>query len=246
MSQAARMSDESELRLIEASEWARQRWGWLESVRRDPTLNDNAKMVAHCLVLDFCNTETMRCDPSYRQISDIKGGSPDTAKRGVQALVQAGWIISKRGAGRGNYSVYAFLTRAKILPMKGGKFAPQKGCKSAQFSASQKGANLHGKGGKSALVHNIDKPWNNHRAASGDKTPRIQTNRDGQKSKTKGSMNPMVQRTAARAVASWREGRKSAFSDLQQWELDHIVAAELLTEEELASAGICNEGERHD
>ena len=120
-----RSPDNDDLRLIEASEWARQRWGWLEGVRRDGSLNDNAKMVAHTLVLDFCNTETMRCDPSYKQISDLKGGSPDTAKRGVQALEEAGWITRLPGAGRGNYTVYGFLTRAKILAIT--KRAPPHG-----------------------------------------------------------------------------------------------------------------------
>ena len=237
-----RSPDDDDLRLIEASEWARQRWGWLEGVRRDGALNDNAKMVAHTLVLDFCNTETMRCDPSYKQISDLKGGSPDTAKRGVQALEEAGWITRLPGAGRGNYTVYGFLTRAKILAIKGGKFAPPKGGKSARVSGSEKGANLHGKGGKSALVHNIAKPWNNHKGDALRNDPKKAAVEGAEKQGGQASSNPMVQDSARRAVASWRGGRSSAFDDLQPWVLKHIIASGLLSDDELARAGFSNEG----
>lgn len=56
------------------------------------------------------------------------------------------------------------------------------------------------------------------------------------------SENPLVQKSAERAVARWREGRTTAFDDLQPWELNHIIASGLLTADELARAGFSNEG----
>lgn len=56
------------------------------------------------------------------------------------------------------------------------------------------------------------------------------------------SQNPLVQKSAERAVAQWRDGRTTAFDDLQPWERDHIIASGLLSDDELAQAGFSNEG----
>jgi len=52
----------------------------------------------------------------------------------------------------------------------------------------------------------------------------------------------LVQKSAERAVAQWREGRATAFDDLQPWERDHIMASGLMSDDELAQAGFSNEG----
>ncbi|QFT81177.1 hypothetical protein FIU89_11205 [Roseovarius sp. THAF27] len=160
----------SEIRLIAANEWKHQRFSWLEGVRRDADLSDRAKLTAHVLALDFTNAQTMRCDPSFRQIAEILGRSQDTAKRAVRELIEAGWLTRDGGLGRGNNTNYGFLTRAKIIHLKGGKSAPPKGGNPAPYYGSEKGADLHGKGGKSASSHNIDKPWENHGARAGART----------------------------------------------------------------------------
>jgi hypothetical protein len=50
--------------------------------------------------------------------------------------------------------------------------------------------------------------------------------------------NPMVAKSAERAVADWRRGRTEAFADLQPWVLAHIVSANLLTDQERQAAGL--------
>lgn len=212
---------EGELRVIAPEEWRQQRWGWMESVRRDSSLSPMARLVADTLVLEFANRETHRCDPSRRQLADIHGCSEDTIKRVIKELIDAEWIVVLAGVGRGRSTQYGFLTRAKIVQLKGGINAPQKGGRNAPFPVSQKGADLHGKGGKSAFVHNIDKPQKNQRAQGAKFSP-----------------NPMVQREAQNAVARWREGRADALSDLQPWVIDHIIAAKLLTDAEQAALGL--------
>ena len=212
---------EGEPRVIAPEEWRQQRWGWMESVRRDSSLSPMARLVADTLVLEFANRETHRCDPSRRQLADIHGCSEDTIKRAIKELIKAEWIVILAGVGRGKSTQYGFLTRAKIVHLKGGKNAPLKGGRNAPFCDSEKGADLPGKGGKSALVHNIDKPQKNQRAKTGKFSP-----------------NPMVQREAENAVARLREGRPDALADLQPWVIDHIIAANLLTDAEQAAAGL--------
>lgn len=210
-----------EPRLIAPDEWRQQRWGWMESVRRDGSLSPMARLVADTLVLEYANRDTHRCDPSRRQLAEIHGCSEDTIKRVIKELIDAEWIVVLAGVGRGHNTQFGFLTRAKIVHLKGGKNAPLKGGRNTPLSASQKGADLHGKGGKSAFVHNRDKPRNNQRAREARKSP-----------------NPMVHREAEMAVARWREGRADALADLRPWVIDHIIAAKLLTDAELAAAGI--------
>lgn len=175
-----------ETRLIEAAEWSYQRWGWLESVRRDTSLSTQARLVAHVLAMDFTNVKTVRCDPSYAQVAAVVGVSLDTIKRAVAALVDGGWLVRSTGRGRGHKSGYGFATRAKIVHLrrrdgdaekgaemqpfrgseKGAKMPPQKGAEMQPFSDPQKGANLLEKGGKIASPYNKDKPYKNHEGAS--------------------------------------------------------------------------------
>lgn len=52
------------------------------------------------------------------------------------------------------------------------------------------------------------------------------------------STNPAVDREARQAVERLRDGRPDALVDLKPWVLAHIIAAGLLTEQELLAAGI--------
>ncbi|MCA0846134.1 hypothetical protein [Salipiger thiooxidans] len=46
--------------MIGPDEWQHQRFGWLESVRRDPDLSAQAQVLAHVFVLDFANKHTVQ------------------------------------------------------------------------------------------------------------------------------------------------------------------------------------------
>ncbi|TDE34142.1 helix-turn-helix domain-containing protein [Antarcticimicrobium sediminis] len=224
--QAARKMDftpPAERRVILSSDWERQRWGWLESVRRDEGLNPMARLVAHVLVLDFANHKTMRCDPPMWEIADVIGCSEDTVKRAIGQLVKARWIVREQGIGRGISNGYGFLTRAKIVRLKGGKSAPRKGGRNAPTSGSVMGADLHRKGGKSAPPYIKDKPYKNHKGSQGaSERPK----------------NPMVVAEAERAVAAFRGGRSDAIAELPIWVLNYVITAELLTPEERLAAGL--------
>ncbi len=113
-----------ELREISASDWPRQRFAWLVGVRRDPGLDMTAKYTAHVLVLDFTNKDTQRCDPSFAQIAERLGASRDTAKRAVKALERARHLDRKPARWKSDRSRYSFLSRARIIVLKGGTRAP--------------------------------------------------------------------------------------------------------------------------
>lgn len=219
-----------ETRLIQPHEWARQRFGWAESVRRDHCISDKAKVVAHCLAFDFANADTARCDPRYIDIIDVIGGSEATIKRAIRDLVEANWIVRISGRGRGNASGYAFVTRAKIVRLKGVKNDPRKGVKSDLFYDPQKGSNLSLKGVKNEPPYNKDKPYKNHRGGQGQS--------DTKKAVSKSQPNPMVMQSAERAVAAFRAGRLDAITSEPQWVQDYIIAAELLTPKERQASGI--------
>ncbi|WP_283638092.1 hypothetical protein [Marinovum algicola] len=209
--------------------WRRLKWGWLESVRRDTSLTMTARMVAHALVLDFVNRDTLRCDPSYEEIGNVLGTSKHSVRRAVGQLYQAGWIVTEGGCGRGVSRGYGFLTRAEIIPLKGSKNAPSKGSKTATLSASQKVADLQPKGSKTATAYNNDI---NH----GKTIARADT-RASAHTRGKLSENPLVHRSAERAVAAFRGGRRDELLDAQPWVRDHILAAGMLTDAEVIEAG---------
>lgn len=228
--QVIAVQKDGEPRLIgDPVSWRRLKWGWLESVRRDTTLSMTARMVAHTLVLDFVNRDTLRCDPSYEEIGNVLGTSKHSVRRAVGQLYQAGWIVTEGGCGRGISRGYGFLTRAEIIPLKGSKNAPSKGSRTATLSASQKVADLQSKGSKTATAYNNDI---NH----GKTNARTDT-RAGACTRGKLSDNPMVHSSAERAVAAFRGGRPAELLEVQPWIRDHILAARMLTEAELQEAG---------
>lgn len=217
------------LRIIAAEEWRAQRWGWLEGVRRDAALSATARLVAHVLALDFVNVRTMRCDPGYDEIGTVIGASQPTVKRAVAQLVAAGWLSRAGGMGRGNRSSYGFVTRARIVQLKGVRNDPRKGVRNDQFSDSEKGSKMIPKGVKNDPAHNNAKPWKNHGARGGAGAQAHAGAREGWVSD-----NPMVIAAAGRAVAAWREGRADAIRVEPAWVVDHILGAGLLTEDEIA------------
>lgn len=213
-------------RLIDASEWQHQRWGWLEGVRRDPTINAQAKLVAHVLALDYAHHATLRCDPSIREIANLCGVSTDTAKRAVAALVEAEWIVRQCGLGRGRNSGYGFLTRAKIIQLKGGKTAPPDGANLHPFKGSEKGANLRGKGGKSAPRYNKAKPCKNHGAQNGEVVDK------------KSSTVSRVLETAEFLSKRVKDGRYVTVSAFTSTIIQTILDQGLLTAAELRAVGV--------
>lgn len=155
--QVIAVQKDREPRLIgDPATWKRARFGWLESVRRDTSLSPIARLVAHVLVMDFCNRDTLRCDPSYDEIGAVVGKSKHTIRRAVADLFEAGWIVTEGGCGRGVSRGYGFLTRAEIIHLKGSKTAPLKGSRNATFSDPQKVADLQPKGSKTATAYNND------------------------------------------------------------------------------------------
>jgi hypothetical protein len=217
--------------VIDAGAWMRQRWGWTEAVRKDADLSPMARLVAHVLALDYANAKTAVCYPSHGEIASAVGASKATIRRAVSELVSAKWVARKPGRGRGHNTGYSFLTRAQIVALKGVTDDHLKGCTDDTFCDVEKGSDLHRKGVRSAHPHKID---NNHiktigaegakpvtkKTVSGWPIPRL-------------SENPVVQAEAARAVQTYRDGRRDVFDDLQPFILAHIGAAALLTVEEI-------------
>ncbi|MEL7090243.1 MAG: helix-turn-helix domain-containing protein [Pseudomonadota bacterium] len=222
--------------LIDAGEWRQKRYGWAEAVRRDPSLSDGAKLVAHTLAFDFANALTMQCNPSFTEIAQVLGASKGTRKRHIHELVDAGWIVIVPGQGSGNNSWYGFVSRADVIAIKGRKFDPSKRVQnctlSSQKSDAQKGSNLNAKGVKFEHPLYIDKPYKNHK---------------GVRVRARTSENPSVIADVCRRVEAFRQGRASAFDDAQDWILSHLLAAEMLTDDELETIGIfAVKGERDD
>lgn len=218
-------------RLIDASEWQYQRWIWMEGVRRDANLLPMARLVGHSLALDFAHHATLRCDPSFGAIASVVGTSVDTVKRSVGALCEAHWLARECGLGRGKKSGYGFLTNSKVVTLKGGTRAPQKGGAGAPISGGSKGGTGAWKRGHGCTPPIYkDKPYKNH----GDCSP--------ENLAPKTSTNPMVIQDAERAVAAFRSGRRDALLEAKAWVIDHILAADLLTAEELAAEGLAEKG----
>ncbi|MGK7663362.1 helix-turn-helix domain-containing protein [Marinovum sp. E06] len=218
---------------IQPQDWERARFRWLNALTADPDLSDRAFRVGVILAFTFANAGTARCDPSNAQVAEVLGRSADTVKRAVAELVAGGWITRKPGRHTGAPSKYAFVLRASVVPFpsakrganlhrEGGKSAPKEGGKSAPFD-TERGANLHREGGRSAPAYNIAKPYKNHRGA------RLLPQR---------SENPAVIADATRLIERVRAGRSEVLSDAPIWVLAHILAAGMLTDDELRGAGI--------
>lgn len=136
------------------------RFEWLKAVMQADGLPSTAKNIATVLSIQFANNETGRIDPSLAQMADYIKASPDTVKRAIRALVNAGWLSRTEGRGRGNYTSYTLCSPGKVISLSGQKRRAnppsEKGGKSAPLPA-EKGAELRRKGGKSAPFHYKDK-----------------------------------------------------------------------------------------
>ncbi|MCA0919696.1 hypothetical protein [Pseudooceanicola nanhaiensis] len=225
-------------RMLGVTEWERARFEMLEMVRSDVTLKLFPMVLLHALAFDYTQRKTLRCTPSFRQLGAQFDKSDDTVRRAVRDLVEGEWIVHVPGEHRGSSSSFGFLVSTRLVRVWRGRqlpvYGPERGADMLAFSgpkgghpcnpeAGERGANLRRKGGKTAAPYNKDKPWKNHGARAGARAP---------------SDNPMVIAAAARAVAAFREGRMQAIADEQPWVRDHIIAADLLTPDERAAAGL--------
>ncbi|WP_177174676.1 helix-turn-helix domain-containing protein [Loktanella fryxellensis] len=178
-------------RVDQNGNWNRARWGWLKAVTGDGELSPMARLLAHVLATQFSHHETAHCTPGTETLADALCTSVDTIKRALRDLAAAGWLIRTEGRGRGNRSEIFFLGGNNVVPMicpKGpetsGHARPkpaqapskghEKGGKSAPFynrnTAAKKGADMRGKGGKSALSYIKDDPKNIQRAGQQSET----------------------------------------------------------------------------
>ncbi len=231
------LSNSSASRLISDQAWEKERFQWLAAVRADADLSDRACRIAHVLVLDIANHVTATCAATNHRISEITGHSASTTKRGIAELVSGGWVDRRPGLSRGSVSNYRFFRRAKVVPLypshdpkkrgsnltgKGFKSDPEKGVKSDRLEV-ERGSDLTRKGVRSDPPYYIAKPYSNHRG--GDTAPKL-------------SENPQVHHSAERAVRDFRGGRPDALHEVRPWVVAHILAAGMLTEAELKTAGI--------
>ena len=129
------------------------RFEWLKAVMQSEDVNTSAKLIASAMAVQYANDMTGQLNPSMDTLASYLKTSSDTVKRGVKALVSAGWLDRTEGRGRGNTTTYFLASPGQIISIsrgkKGANLHQKKGSKTAP-SSSEKGANLHGKGGKSA------------------------------------------------------------------------------------------------
>jgi len=178
-------------RVDQNGNWNRARWGWLKAVTGDGELSPMARLLAHVLATQFSHHETAHCAPGIDTLAEAVLTSADTIKRALRDLAAAGWLIKTEGRGRGNRSEIFFLGGNNVVPMicpkgpeasshhrsksaqapttkhkKGGNPAPFRDCE----RATQKGADMRGKGRKSAPSHIKADPKNIQRAGQPSKT----------------------------------------------------------------------------
>jgi len=172
-------------RVDQNGNWNRARWGWLKAITGDGDLSPMARLLAHVLATQFSHHETAHCAPGTDTLADALCTSADTIKRALRDLTAAGWLIRTEGRGRGNRSEIFFLGGNNVVPMicpkgpeasghdrpkavqapttkheKGGNPAPVYD----RERATQKGADMRGKGGKTALSYIKADPKNIQRA----------------------------------------------------------------------------------
>ncbi|GGF77074.1 Helix-turn-helix domain-containing protein [Mameliella alba] len=146
------------------------RYEWAAHVRACRALSSTARLVAQVLALDFANGDTGQCNPSRSTLADHLGMSLDTIKRSLAELEREGWLAKVAGRGRGKKSSFTFLSPGKVVrmpvaaqtqaaerPVPRPHASPEKGGKSAPDCTAKKGANLRGKGCKSAPSYNNDR-----------------------------------------------------------------------------------------
>lgn len=158
-------------RVDQNGNWNRARWGWLKAITGDSDLSPMARLLAHVLATQFSHHETAHCAPGTDTLADALATSLDTIKRALRDLAAAGWLIRTEGRGRGNRSEIFFLGGNNVVPMicpKGPEASgydrpkaaqaptktPGKGGNPAPLTdhkgTTKKGADMRGKGGKSA------------------------------------------------------------------------------------------------
>ena len=187
-------------RIDQNGNWNRGRWAWLKAVTGDGDLSPMARLLAHVLATQFSHHETAHCAPGVDTLADALCTSVDTIKRALRHLASAQWLIKTEGRGRGNRSEIFFLGGNNVVPMicpKGPevsghdrpKAAPaptkrhEKGRNPAPVydlkSETQKGADMRGKGGKSAPSYIKADPNNIQRAGQPSQTdhPKVSSGR---------------------------------------------------------------------
>ena len=158
----------------------------------DGNLSPMARLLAHVLVTKFSHHETAHCAPGTDTLADKLRTSVDTIKRALRDLAAAGWLIRTEGRGRGNRAQIFFLGGNNVVPMvcpkgpnapenhrqnepKVASNEPKKRGEYAPFSnrekAAQKGADMRGKGGKSAPSYYKADPKNIQRERGRSETP---------------------------------------------------------------------------
>ena len=178
-------------RVDQNGNWNRARWGWLRAITGDGDLSPMARLLAHVLATQFSHHETAHCAPGTDTLADALCTSVDTIKRALRDLAAAGWLIRTEGRGRGNRSEIFFLGGNNVVPMicqKGleasghdrPKAVPapitrhEKGSNPAPVydreGATKKGADMRGKGGKTALAYIKADPKNIQRAGQPTET----------------------------------------------------------------------------
>lgn len=99
------MDDLSPFETAKSESWIKPKHGLVErieavlAVSADPRLKQYGKSAFQSLMLRFYNQTTQRCDPSHEALAASMGRHADTARRGVTALVKAGYLHAPRNRG---------------------------------------------------------------------------------------------------------------------------------------------------
>ena len=134
--------------------------------------------MASVLSLQFANDETGQINPSRDTLADYLGLHPDTIKKALRELIQAGWLARQAGLGRGRNTLYQLMSPGRVVPLSSEK----KGANSPSFSASEKGGkssplpsekggNFQGKGGQITPSHIMQEQSSEQRERARGKRP---------------------------------------------------------------------------
>jgi len=91
------------------------RFEWLKAVTQCDGLMPISKVIATALAIQFANDETGQINPSVPTLASYVKTSKDTIKRGIRALVKAGWLDRSEGRGRGNHTNYTLCSPGKVV-----------------------------------------------------------------------------------------------------------------------------------
>lgn len=148
---------------------ALNRFEWLKAVTQ-ADLPAQAKVVATALAVQFANDESRQINPSMTTLAEYVKTSVDTIKRAIRALVEGGWLARTEGRGAGNSTLYKLLSPGKIIRFAAVRRAANRGEKKGanlHLQVQKKGANLRGKGGKSAPSYKDEQSYEQKARASG-------------------------------------------------------------------------------